>query len=249
MQAYWGTTALPVNGAEVTSQMRVAQAAEGGQPLRYEVTYSVTAWLDGSGQADLSNKERAMRAALLTPNRDFVLKTDAGTASSAAIYAAQTAGGTRVVSIAAPEAQGAEFVSQRTLAFQVVAEYHVSGAERAVVAWEESVQIVGTGGPRRVWRMPLAGPGVRQQVSTHSTVRATQSGRAVGYRGRPDAARPLFPLYEALEQRIIARSSPRNLGGFSGSDEYVDYGIAWSYAFERGDGPLVGLPGLPPGVL
>lgn len=250
MQAYWGRTALPVNGAEVTSQMRVSQATDGGLPLRYEVTYAVLVELLGSGQADLSNQERALRAALLVPNQDFVLKTDAGAASSAAILAAQTASGTRVTAISAPEAQGAEFVAQRTLAFQVVAEYHVAGADRAVVAWEEAVQIVGTGGPRRVWRQPLVGPGIRQQVSTHSLVRATQSGRAVGYRARPSAPLPLFPVYEVFEQRAVSRQSPRDLsGGFGGPASYVDYGIAWSYTFERGDGPLVGVPNLPPGVI
>ena len=45
MQASWGTTTLPVNGAEVTSQYTVVEQTDYGAPLRYGATYNVTVWL------------------------------------------------------------------------------------------------------------------------------------------------------------------------------------------------------------
>lgn len=245
MQAKWGKTALPVNGAEVTSQFTVAEATDWGAPLRYAAVYNVTVYLDGSGQADLSKKEAALRAALAVQNQDFVLLTDDGKASSAAVLAAQTASGTRVIAVGAPEAQGAEFVTRRTVTFTVAAEFHVAGAERAVVSWRESLTVIGNGGPSCRWRFPVNAPAIRQVVSPTSLVRALQQGQAVGYLRRPPAPPPLFPAYLVNESPVYRAETPRPMGGGAP----IDWPVSWSYTFERGDGPLVGALALPPGVL
>lgn len=245
MRAYWGDTPMPVNGAEVTSQMTVVESTQWGRPLRYQVAYSVTVVLDGSGQADLSAKELAFRAALMRPDQNFVLKTDAGKNSSAAILVRDTANGTRVVQISAPQAQGAEFVTRRTITFTVVGEYHVRDAQNAVVSWRETLTIQGTGGPRRVWRFPINAPAIRQTVTPFSLVVATQQGEAVGYLKRPPKPLPLFPAYLVHDAVGLTLAAPTYIGGST----YVDFPVGWSYRFERGDGPLIGAPSLPPGVI
>lgn len=244
MQAWWGDTPMPVNGADVTSTLAVVDSTQAGRPLRYVVAYNVTTWLDGTGQADLSQKELAFRAALLQPKKNFILKTDAGGASSAAIYTDRTATGTRVVSISTPVAQGAEFVNRRTISFTVTAEYDVADAANAVVSWTETVSIQGTGGPRRAWRFPINAPAVRQVLTPNSLVVVTQQGQAVGYLKRPPKPAYLFPAYLVYDQPVTTIGTPTYLG-----NEFVNWPIAWAYRFERGDGPLVGAPALPPGVI
>lgn len=246
MRAAWGTYLFPVNGAEVTSQMSVAEATDYGLPLRYLVAYTIKVWLDGDGAAALSLAEVRLRSALMTHNQDFVLYSDSGSATSSAVYARQSANGTRVVSISAPEAQGGEYVNRRTIAFTVLAEYHVANAQNAVVSWSEAVSIVGNGGPRRVWRFPINGPAVRQQITPYSLVRATQSGQAVGYLRRVPKPAPLFPLYMVHEAESATFQTPKYMGPTGAP---VDWPTSWSYTFERGDGPLAGVPKLPPGVI
>lgn len=244
MQAWYGKASAPVNGAEVTSNLTVTAANSWGVPLRYMVAYNVLCYLTGSGQADLSKKELAFRAALLKPNQDFILRTDAGGVSSAAILNDQTASGTRVVSISTPESKGAEFVNRRTIAFTVTAEYHVKDTARAVVSWTETVSITGTGGPRRSWRFPINAKAIRQVVTPFSLVRAVQQGQAIGYLARPFAPRLLWPAYEVFDARQLSYGSAERFG-----DTFINFPVSWAYQYERGDGPLVGVPLLPPGVL
>lgn len=244
MQVKWGNAALPANAAEVTAQLSVTQFTDGGAPLRYLVAWNVLGYLEGTGQADLSAKEAAFRAALLKPGQDFGLYLDSGAMSCEGVVSARTVTGTRVVNVSAPEAQGAEFVNRRTIGFTVTAELDVANTARAVVSWAETVTVQGNGGPRRAWCFPVNGPAFRQVVAPYSLVRATQSGAAVGYRARPAKPRPLFPDYLVNEAVTGSVATPQLLGG-----GYVNYPVQWSYTFERGDGPLVGMPLLPPGVL
>ncbi len=212
--------------------------------MRYLVAYNVLLTLYGSSQDDVSRKEAAFRAALLVPNQDFVLTTDTGKVSSAAILSKDTASGTRVVSISTPEAKGAEFVTRRTIGFTVTAEYHVANTANAVVSWQEAITIVGNGGPRRSWRFPINAPPVRQTLTPYSLVRMTQTGQAVGYQARPIKPNPLYPQYIVNDAIQTTIASPERFG-----NGFVNWPIQWAYTFERGDGPLVGLPLLPPGVL
>jgi hypothetical protein len=237
---------MPVNGAEVTSQMQVIESTEWGAPLRYALAYNVRVWLEGDSQASLSRAELAFRAALMQRDKDFILYTDSGARSSACILVRDTASGTRVVNIGTPEAQGGEFVNRRTVTFTVVAEYHVNDAANAVVSWRESLTIIGNGKARRVWRFPINGPAIRQTIAPASLVRAIQQGQAIGYLKRPKKSRLLFPDYLVHDQVQETSESPRFMGvGF----DMVDYPVSWQYVFERGDGPLVGVPNLPPGVI
>jgi hypothetical protein len=179
-------------------------------------------------------------------DQDFALFTDSGKISSAAILVKDTASGTRVVNVSTPEAQGGEFVNRRTMDFTVVGEYHVRGAENALLSWTETLIIVGNGKARRVWRFPINAPAIRQTIAPNSLVRAVQQGSAVGYLKRPKKPKPLFPNYlvnEAVQEVITA---PRYMNA---DFDTIGHAVQWSYTFERGDGPLVGLPTLPPGII
>lgn len=244
MQAWWGSFAFGVNAAEVTNDTQATISPQ-GLPLRYTSTYFVKAVIDGTSQSDLSNKEAALRIALARPKQDFILRTDSGAASSAAIISQATMSGTRVRGIKFEEAQGGEFVNRRTVRFVIDAEYLIANAANAIVSWTETVRITGTGGPRMVWRYPINAAGVLQEVSPFSPVMATQSGQAIGHTRRPNAPAPLWPWPILKNESVtLGSNAPEFLG-----QAYINFGIDWSYSFERGDGPLFGVAGLPPGVV
>lgn len=243
MQLLIGTYAFPANSAEVTSDFRAVMSPQ-MRPLQYDVTYNVTATIDGDGDVDLSAREIVLRAALMQTNFDFSLLTNSGKRSSATILSKDTLTGTRVSSFAFGNAQGSEFVNRRTVQFSVVASYAAKGTANAIVQWRETVSIQGNGGPRYVWRFPIRGPGIRQLVSTHSLVQATQTGTAVGFLARPLPPVAIWPQYLVNDGSGTSRESPELSG-----NSYKNFTTTWSYRFERGDGPLIGFPGLPPEVI
>lgn len=243
MQLFWGSYGFPVNAAAVTSQYTLVTAEWGRTPLKYDGLFHVEATIDGSGDVDLSRKELALREILATPNQDFILKTNSGANSSHAILARNSMSGTRVKNFAFNEAIGAEFVNRRTVTFDVEFSLKCRGADSAIVSWTEAVTIIGTGGPRREWRFPLNATAAREIVSLQSLVRAQQVGFAVGFTRRPVKPPMLWPGYEVYDARLIHVETPQFLGR-----EYSNYAVRWGYSFERGDGPLIGVPNLPAGV-
>lgn len=243
MQASWGNFAFPTNAAKVTNRT-IAEMSPQGLPLRYITTYDVEAFLIGVSQTDLSQQEATLRVALSKPKQDFILKTDTGQISSSAIISKATMSGTRVRNIDFRDATDAEYVNRRTVTFSVDAIYLIANAANAVISWRQSIRIVGTGGPRRSWRFPVNAPSIRQQLTPFSLITATQSGEAVGHTRAPTPPFPIWPGYIVDESVDEGESSPENLG-----QSYINYPVTWSYRFERGDGPLIGSPGLPPGFM
>jgi hypothetical protein len=242
MQLFWGRYPLSVNGCEVTNRTE-AVLSDFGQPVRYKTAYDVLAYIDGSGQAALSAAELKFRANLAVPYQDFKFYCDDGSLSSMSLASAATMTGLKVTNISFEEAQGGEFVNRRTAKFTVEGEYLIISARFAVISFQESLSIVGNGGPRRRWRFPMNAAAIRQVVSRGSLVRATQSGKMVGHTTRPVRPRPIFPLYVVNEADTSGFESAKQIGR-----ALIDWPVSWTYTFERGDGPLIGFPNQAPGV-
>ena len=241
MQLFWGRYAFPVNGASTTSKAETAFSAS-GRPLRYIIKISVMAYLDGNGQSDLSSQETQLRAALAIPYQDLILKRDDGQPSSTQLLNASSVSGVRVIS--GPdftnEARDSEYVTQRTVRFEVGGEYLIRGTENALVSFTETVNMSGDGGPNRHWRFPINGPPIRQVVTPYSLITASQSGSAVGHTRRPVPPAPLWPDYLVHPRQTQTQTTPEPHGR-----AWLNWPVQWSYSFEA-DVPLVALANLPP---
>lgn len=242
MRLWYGSYGLPLNGASTTSDVRT-EFSYSGRPLRYVCSVEALVYIDGDGQSDLTTKENAFRAALSVPYLDLILRQDSGAASSTYLLNAGSMSGVRITD--GPhfqnEAKDGEFVCVRTARFTAEATYLYRGTENAVVSFRESVSITGNGGPRRSWRFPVNAPARRQVITPYSLVTATQSGEMVGHTRQPPPRLPIWPDYLVNDRSGTKNDSPRPLG-----QAVVDFGISWNFVFERGDGPLIGVPGLPP---
>jgi hypothetical protein len=241
MQLWYGNLAFPVNGVKAATRVRLVMA-DTGRPLRYKAAIDVKAYLDGSGEADLTVKENLVYAALLVPYQNLVLKQSTGAATGTNLLNSASISGVRIVD--GPnftnEAQDGEYVVQRVCTFTGEAEYLIAVGANAVLSFTETVSIFGNGGPVVRWRPMVNADPVPQIVYPSSTTRAVQTGQAVGHLGYPSVPGPNWPIAELNEKRRIVRGSPKRLG--SG---FIEYPVAWSYEFEA-LGPLVSLPNLPP---
>jgi hypothetical protein len=242
MQLSWGNYDFPVNAAEVTSRSRTVFSYT-GRPIRYILTYDVLATLFADGQKALSTEEDKLRTALYTPYKNLILKTDAGSASSANLINNKSITGVRLVS--GPdfgEAKGGEFVNRRTASFSMEAEYILKGTENAVISWQESVTIVGNGGPDRFWRFPLNANPIRQQKTPYSLITATQQGQATGHTRRPTRPLPMWPDFLVNPSDTTGGGTPEPKGL-----AFLNWPIQWAYQFQSGiTGSMIGFPSLPP---
>lgn len=103
------------------------------------------------------------------------------------------------------------------------AEYPVLGAQ--LVAFQETITRVGTGGPRRVTiELDNAFP-AEQIVSQATPVVVVQTGEAIGFATYPVFPDPIFPTQVDLPDGYQTTvGSPRVDGG-----AYVDFPIRWNY--------------------
>lgn len=241
MQLFVGTYGFPVNAAGVTGGVRQVIRSDSGRPLRYVQGLDVTGTIFGSGQADLTDRENALRAALQKPYVDVVLKRDDGQPSALALLNSKTLSG--VVVTSGPEFfedQGSEYVTTRRFRFSVEATYLAPKAESALVSWTQTVSVLGNGGPIRTWRIPLNADPIRQAVTPRSTIRYTQSGQAVGHLRMPLPAPPMFGrAYLLNEQESVQQDYGRPLGRY-----WVEPSVRWNYVFEA-DKLLTGSTPLP----
>lgn len=147
---------------------------------------------------------------------------------------------------------GVQVVSRPTFDPQFPAEYstfwHFTASLEALVRlhpvntpvlleFNESVELVGTGGPKRVWVDLKNFRAQRQQPRPFTRCAATQRGTIVGLNNYMDAflPAPFWPDLMDHESARRARSSPRRVRG-----SLVEFRTDYSYQFEN-NGPFPGL--------
>lgn len=237
MQAWYGPYALPVNGADVRTVIRASGFGIDGKPLTYIHTVTLDGCLDGSTQAECSAAEAAFRAAFSRPDLDFVFKMDNGAATPTKLIAATSIVGVQVLAMAFPLSYGgAEYATARGFSLTLQAEYDVQRADQ-IVAWDESLTIVGNGGPRRVVREVVQGEPVEQETAEKTPVRATQTGQAVGLFSYPTPPAPLFGRDKLMNPDVaVSYSTPQVQGR-----RPMRYAVTWNYQFQSAT-PLTGTP-------
>lgn len=245
MRVYFKNNPLfAANGASVTGETNLVRAGT-GRPLRYEMLLKVRGYIDGTSQSDLTTRENNLRTLLINSYGDLELRQDSGAKSGLALANATSISG--VVITSGPtfaEAEGAEYVTRRTVDFTGVAQFVIRGSEPAIVEWEEVFAFTGTCGPVTGWRPNLIGPWVQQQIYPSSTMKVTHTGRAVGHLVRPNPPPPkwAFPI-EKQHLRRIVQEAGRRIG--PAISAVIEPAVSWVYEYENNT-PLVALPGPPP---
>lgn len=130
--------------------------------------------------------------------------------------------GVRVVQRSWPEGGPDEFVNGRTFSATLEAEY--LDVESQLLAWEESVEIHGTCGPRVEVVELETGPPILQLVNERTAQRIIQTGQALGFSVHVLPPGPLFPSLEHVDRRREKWGSGTNRGQAA-----THYPTAWTY--------------------
>lgn len=143
--------------------------------------------------------------------------------------------GVKVLELAHMNGDAAEYANKRTLT--VVLQSEQEDVESQLIQWDETVQIVGTCGPRYDWFVGFERP--KRVLSAKRTLQTIiQTGSAIGWAGYVLPPGPLYPLLEQQELRDIKPGQPRQMG-----QALRLFPVRWSHTFIS-DAPLSPIPNI-----
>lgn len=203
----------------------------------YTRRVTLKGFIKGDTDSEIKSKVNALYALFGVDGGDLVLYHNGGTVTSAhKMLNAGSLSGVMVVS--GPDftnGSGPEYATERTYTVALEAEYPIINTDN-LIAFNEQVRIVGTGGPRRAGVELITGPPQIQIVNQQTLMYATQSGSAMGWTSEPPFPGPIPVLapYENLDKRSYTPSSPKWKG-----NAFREFGVSWSYEFMGVNLPLV----------
>lgn len=216
---------------EASTSLHIRSSTRWGQtgmPTIKHIAWDIWGYVRADSPSALTPLLVAHETAFSQHGQDIKLQ-NSGVDTAHVLLSSATMNGTRVSRFewVRGNPPGAEYVNRRAWRATITAE--VKATNSGLISWNESVRIVGTGGPVVIWQPTLNGYPVPQQTQPASTVLAFQRGTAVGISDYPDAALPLFStlLLKSKPTSPIERVSPQQLGG-------SPYGwtTRWFYVFE-----------------
>lgn len=142
--------------------------------------------------------------------------------------------GVKVVNKQFPSGGPEQLATTRTFGATLQATYDVS--EDDVVSWQESVEVIGTGGPIWVAANTIYGAYI-EPLSSASLITYSQTGSAVGFSNYPTPSPPIFSPFEYTHRRSIRRTSGTQQGT---GIKY--FRTAWHYEFPALPGTYNDLP-------
>lgn len=186
-----------------------------------------------SSQSAMTTKLAALEAAYVgQQGKDLIFYLNDGiTETQHKLLTANTLNGTRVESFryldGYPGVWGAktEYVNRRT--YEVIISGEVLSAESTLVAWHESLTLIGNGGLTGVIMESLVGVPEIQTTKAFTGCRAIQRGFAMGLQTWPDFPSPLWPARMLGDRIINDIQTPKQWG----STANLMFPISWEYRF------------------
>lgn len=223
MRLLYGSGTFPVDGVDCATATAARKTA-GGRPYEYTTTLSGSGQLLGSSAQELSRLQLSLESVLGQVGGNFILLDDNGAATSIRLLSTGAKWpGVVVEAFDFPRSREGELVTGRTFTFTATATYPIN-AGRAILAYQESVKVLGNGGPLVNWQQAFNGAPVPVQLYPVTVTTVVQSGQATGYLAYPTVPNPVLPIaYLTNPDQAVKRSSPVPNG--------TEYTISWRYVF------------------
>ena len=192
-----------------------------------------------AGEDNMTTAIEALEAAYVDQPKgtgDCGLYQTDGTATPHMLDNGSSLDGIKVVQRQFPNAEEVYSVNRQ---FSVTLEADYPLGWPRLLAFSETIQLIGAGGPNKVFVRLVQGVPDYQETSTNTETRATQSGFSVATYPYPSFALPAWPDDEQTSARNISYSSPVKRDGY-----FTEYTTRWSYQFV-GNIPFFQLPGSP----
>lgn len=190
---------------------------------------TLNGFIKADTQAALKSKINTINSLFGADGGDLILYHNDGTTSSShTLTTTDSMTGVMVTSGPDyPSGSGVEYATERNYTVTLEAHYSLSNSDD-LVAWQEQIRIVGTGGPRRVGVEFVTGAPEVQIVNQQTLMYAQQTGSAVGWSSHPVFWGPSAALaaYENVDRRVEQAGTPQLIGGV-----FRNYPISWTYEF------------------
>lgn len=170
-----------------------------------------------SGQSNIKDQLDEFEAAYEDDWQDVGLYHDDGTASSHVLKNSRSINGVRVSAIKYPSRE-AEYASGRSFAITFQADYYRTRVDKkrpedTIYAFNETVQMVGSTGPRWALQENYAGPPVPVIQNQWTVQKIIQQGKVIGLEAPPALPAPLLTQnFEHVDKRMVARGSAQKVG-------------------------------------
>jgi hypothetical protein len=177
-------------------------------------------------QAELRTAIEALGAAYDRDYYDAGLYHDDGVRSAHGLDNSSSINGVRVHGLSYPNGGDGEYATGRTYSITLQADY--LNLEDSIYSFEESIHLVGTGGPR--WELvprPRGLP-IPLMVNEITPQYIVQQGEAIGWQAQPILPPPMLPEdWEHRDRRMVVVRSPQLIGRHG---KYM-WPIRWRYSF------------------
>lgn len=194
------------------------------RPIGYRERWTLQGQLQASTPALVSAAQNRLDLAYTQKPVTAGLYFTGGTASPHVWNARNTLGGIRVVTPPGfPDGTRIQFVNARDYVIVLEAEFF-SLTINNVIAYTESIEFIGDGGPRLVMIETRNSYPQIQQVSAATGVILVQSGSATGRFYYPQRMAPLLPAYVNGPDTKRGKKDPTLT-----RDVYTNYQVSWSY--------------------
>jgi hypothetical protein len=234
MQIKIGNYAFQSNTASIAMDVRtnlvrgVPVSEHRSATIRGQLLTSDSASSTAARQADSTSKIRALDEARKVQGARVAVYQDNGNLAGHVLDPDDSIGGVFLESFRWLDAVGAEHVNYRSFELTIGGDFPVDGSGPIWLSWTETVQLIGTGGPRRITIETINGPVIRQTTTLKTKVRGLQTGRGIAWTAsNPQPPGPYYPQDELLDERTIAGISPERIG-----NAFRNRGIQWTYRYE-----------------
>jgi hypothetical protein len=227
-----GSYQFPINKSGMTVQYAPRETPSGTTYL-IDASVSIDAWLPNPlGDSRLLDAQiNRMELAFANPSGDFGLLHDDGSPTHIFYQGSQTLGGIQVKMLSYPNYQGAEYVTYRTIQIQANFILVPSTGIPQYTFFDETIKISG-GSPKYGVKEVNYGPGVKQQLRTHSKCIASQTGTARSIGQLPIVPPAIWPQ-ALVEEGDYTEKTPTTRGSTSlGTFVKLEHEVSWSYQFE-----------------
>lgn len=194
------------------------------RPIGYRERWTLQGQLQQSTPALVSAAQGALEIGYTQRASSAGLYFDDGTPTPHYINANNTFGGIMVVTPPGfPDGTRIQFVNARDYVIVLESEVYSRNSYN-IIAYTESIEIMGEGGPRIVMIETRNTTPQLQQVSAATGVTVVQSGSATGRFFYPPRQTPLFPQYVNSPETRRGKKDPQLM-----FDRYTNYQVTWSY--------------------
>lgn len=220
----YGSHRHPDAEVEIKSTGKQALRSPRGDVYGYDYTMDLSMTLRSSDGSDsivtlMGELERAYNI----QNQRATLYTNSG-AIAFRLDPARSLDGLTVESLVYPDVSDAALVTTIKVDVKLQMQAEVANASE-LIDFQERLEFSG-GQPRYVYLPRARGDSDRQIAQSRTPYIATQSGYAIGRRGRPSPPRLAFPNADILDYSI-GKVSPRRVR----AGVFRDFGIEWSVTF------------------